>query len=65
MNPEVDGEQTLYLGTEPVDGIEQLIGFPVLRVHGHFGASGEAAGEVPHVMVDGGARFDMAEEGIH
>lgn len=65
MNPEVDSEQTLYLGTEPVDGIEQLIGFPVLRVHGHFGASGEANGEVAHVLADGGTRCDMAKEGIH
>ena len=43
----MDGEQTLYLGTGPVDGIEQLIGSPVLRVHGHFGASGEATHSVP------------------
>ena len=55
MDPQVHGKHALDLGTQPVDRIEETMGSRFLRVHRLLPAPGEAAAEVPHVVIDAGA----------
>ena len=55
VDPQVHFKPLLDLGTEAVDRIEETMGSRVLRVHRLLPASGEAAAEVPHVVIDAGA----------
>ena len=58
------GKHALDLGTQPVDRIEETMGSRVLPVHRCFFAPGEAAAEVPHVVIDAGAGGYMSEKSI-
>ena len=64
VDPQVHGKHALDLGTQPVDRIEETMGSRVLRVHRLLPASGEAAAEVPHVVIDAGAGGYMSEKSI-
>ena len=64
MDPQVHGKHALDLGTQPVDRIEETMGTRVLRVHHLLHAPGEAAAEVPHVVIDAGAGGFMSEKSI-
>ena len=64
VDPQVHGKHALGLGTQPVDRIEETMGSRVLRVHRLLPASGEAAAEVPHVVIDAGAGGYMSEKSI-
>ena len=55
MDPQVHGKHALDLGTQPVDRIEETMGSRFLRVHRLLPAPGEAAAEVPPVVIDAGA----------
>ena len=58
------GKHALDLGTQPVDRIEETMGSRILRVHRLLPAPGEAAAEVPHVVIDAGAGGYMSEKSI-
>ena len=60
VDPQVHGKPPLDLCAQAVDRIEKPVGCPVLRVHRHLFASGKAAAEVPHVVIDDGAGRYMA-----
>ena len=64
VDPQVHGKHALVLGTQPVDRIEETMGSRVLRVHRLLPAPGEAAAEVPHVVIDSGAGGYMSEKSI-
>ena len=64
VDPQVHGKHALDLGTQPVDQIEETMGSRVLRVHRLLPAPGEAAAEVPHVVIDAGAGGYMSEKSI-
>ena len=64
MDPQVHGKHALDLGTQPVDRIEETMGSRFLRVHRLLPAPGEAAAEVPHVVIDAGAGGYMSEKSI-
>ena len=60
----MDGKPSLDLGTKSVDRIEETMGSRVLRVHRLLPAPGEAAAEVPPVVIDAGAGGYMSEKSI-